>query len=58
MRNGGLSNQIIIIWGEKVWETPCAYDDPMDIWQFKVRLLRKKIKGWDININASIRKQK
>ena len=30
----------------------------MDIWQFKTRLFRKKIKGWAININASIRKQK
>jgi len=30
----------------------------LDIWQFKTRLFRKKIKGWAININASIRKQK
>jgi len=37
---------------------PCAYDDPMDILQFKIRLLRKNIKGWAININVNIRKQK
>ena len=30
----------------------------MDIWQFKIRLLRKKIKGWAININSEIKKQK
>ena len=43
---------------KNVWSTPCAYDDPLDIWQFKTRLFRKKIKGWAININANIRKQK
>jgi hypothetical protein len=42
----------------KIWNTPCAYSDPLDIWQFKIRLLRKKIKGWAININASMKKLK
>jgi len=41
-----------------IWNTPCAFDDPLDIWQFKTRLFRKKVKGWAININANIRKQK
>ena len=30
----------------------------MDIWQFKIRLLRKKVKGWSWNRNAKIRKLK
>jgi hypothetical protein len=29
----------------KVWNTNCAFTDPLDIWQFKIRLLRKKAKG-------------
>jgi hypothetical protein len=24
----------------------------MEIWQFKIRLLRRKVKGWAINVNA------
>jgi len=43
---------------KKVWNTECIFTDPLDICQFKVRLLRKKVKGWAININAEIRKQK
>ena len=42
----------------KIWNTPCHYADPLDTWQFKVRLLRKKVKGWAINVNAKIRKKK
>jgi hypothetical protein len=30
----------------------------MDVWQFKIRLVRKKVKGWALNINAQIRRQK
>ena len=40
----------------KIWNTPCAFTDPLDIWQFKVRLIRKKVKGWALNINGEIRK--
>jgi hypothetical protein len=32
--------------------------DPLDIWQFKARLVRKKIKGWAINVNANLKKLK
>jgi hypothetical protein len=42
----------------KVWDTPCAFTDPLDIWQFKIRLLRKKAKGWSWNRNVEIRKLK
>lgn len=42
----------------KLWNTPCASTDPMDVWQFKIRLVRKKVKGWALHINAQIRRQK
>ena len=42
----------------KLWNTPCAYIDPLEVWQFKIRLIRKKVKGWTININAHFKKQK
>jgi hypothetical protein len=29
----------------KLWNTPCAFNDPLDIWQFKIRLVRKKGEG-------------
>jgi hypothetical protein len=30
----------------------------LDIWKFKIRLIRKKEKGWAININADLKKEK
>jgi len=42
----------------KLWNTPSAFTDPLDICQFKIRLVRKKVKGWALNINAQVRKQK
>lgn len=42
----------------KAWNTECIFIDPMEVWQFKIRTTRKKIKGWAININAQIRKMK
>jgi len=42
----------------KLWNTHCAFTDPLDIWQFKIRLVRKKVKRWALNINVQVRKQK
>jgi hypothetical protein len=42
----------------KVWNTACIFTEPIEIWQFKIRLLRKKLKGWARNVNAKIRKLK
>lgn len=42
----------------KVWRTECIFTEPIEIWQFKIRLLRKKIRGWARNVNAEIRKTK
>jgi hypothetical protein len=42
----------------KAWETYCPTTDPMKVWQFKVRLLRRKIKGWSRNIEAEMKRTK
>jgi len=39
-----------------VCNTSCALKSAIDVWQFKIRLLRKKVKGWAININADIKR--
>jgi hypothetical protein len=41
-----------------VWTAPCPYNTALDIWQFKLRQLRKKSKGWSINIEAESKKLK
>ena len=43
---------------KKVWETPCAYSDPIDVWQFKLKNLRRKLKGWAWNTSADLKKKK
>jgi hypothetical protein len=43
---------------KRVWETKSPCEDPMGVWQFKIRLLRKKVKGWSRNRGAEIRKSK
>ena len=39
------------------WDRACS-GSPMEIWQTKIRNLRKKIKGWSINLDAAIKKKK
>ena len=41
---------------QRAWNTHCSYTDPLDMWQFKIRFLRKKLKDWAINVNAEIKK--
>jgi hypothetical protein len=43
---------------KKTWGNDCPSNDPMEVWQFKIRLLGKKIKGWGRNVGAEIRRQK
>jgi hypothetical protein len=40
------------------WDNECLLLDPVDRWQFKMRNLRRKIKGWSWNINDERRKSK
>jgi hypothetical protein len=42
----------------KAWETTCPHSDPLEIWQFKIRLLRKKIRGWHRNVEADIKRER
>lgn len=41
-----------------VWNTESNATSGIENWQFKVRLLRKTIKGWSINIEVGINRNK
>jgi hypothetical protein len=43
---------------KKVRDTECQASDPLDVWKFKIRLLRKKVKGCSRNIEAQLKKTK
>ncbi|KAG2607555.1 hypothetical protein PVAP13_4NG257233 [Panicum virgatum] len=43
---------------KEVWESPCQHTKAIDIWQFKLRALRRKLKGWSLNINADLKRKK
>jgi hypothetical protein len=43
---------------EKAWDLKCPSSDPVQIWQCKIRNLRSKIRGWNRNRKAEIRKSK
>jgi hypothetical protein len=40
---------------KKAWEIRCPASDPMEIWQFKIRLLKRRIKGWSRNIETDVK---
>jgi hypothetical protein len=42
----------------KAWESEFQHIDPLETCQFKIRLLRKKIRGWHRNIEAYVKKKK
>jgi hypothetical protein len=43
---------------QRIWETNNPCSDPIRVWQFKIRLLRKKIKGWNRNMGVELKKSK
>jgi hypothetical protein len=43
---------------KRTWEAECPHSDPMEVWQYKVRLLMRKIKGWNRNREAKLKKNK
>jgi hypothetical protein len=43
---------------KKAWSLDCHMNNPVDIWQCKIRNLRKKIKGWSRNRETELRKSK
>jgi hypothetical protein len=42
----------------KAWSSSVRGRDSLDIWQAKTRLVRKKSKGWSINVDAANKKLK
>jgi hypothetical protein len=42
---------------KKAWGTECPVNDPVEVWQFKIRLLRRKLKGWSKNVGAEMKKK-
>jgi hypothetical protein len=42
----------------KTWNSPCHCSKSIDVWQYKIRLLRKTIKGWAINMESEQNKRK
>ncbi|XP_073362585.1 uncharacterized protein [Aegilops tauschii subsp. strangulata] len=42
----------------KAWNTKCKSTKAIDIWQFKIRVTRKAIKGWMLNYEAAQNRHK
>lgn len=43
---------------EKVWEQPCQATNSLDVWQFRIRTLRRMARGWAANEVASMNRGK
>jgi hypothetical protein len=43
---------------KRIWQVDYPLSDPLDVWQYQIRLLRKKVKGWSKNIDAEMRRKK
>lgn len=43
---------------QKAWETPCTCSKSIDVWQFRVRTLRRMVRGWAANELAAQNKNK
>ena len=50
--------EVIVEVVKNTWNKPCSILDPMDRWQFKIRLLRRVCKGWSANYEASKNRNK
>lgn len=42
----------------QIWATPSTHTSAIDIWQFKVKLFRQKVKGRSINLEAALKTKK
>jgi hypothetical protein len=42
----------------QTWEEAYPVSEPIDAWQYKIRKLRKKVKGWSVNMEAEKKKRK
>jgi hypothetical protein len=43
---------------QKAWDIECPVSDPVSILQFKIRNLRRKVKGWSKNREVELKKYK
>jgi hypothetical protein len=43
---------------KKTWTTKCPEDSAIDAWQFRVRTLRRMVRGWVANVTVELNKQK
>jgi hypothetical protein len=42
----------------KTWSTSCCSHNPMEVWQFKVRTVRRLVRGWADNVVAGLNRHK
>jgi hypothetical protein len=42
----------------KVCDSECPVSDPIDKWQFKIRTLRKNVRGWSRNMKVARNRRK
>jgi exonuclease III len=42
----------------KVWSTPCSSSGPIEVWQIRIRALRRIVRGWANNVVAELNKHK
>jgi hypothetical protein len=43
---------------KNIYTQECPLRDPIDVLQYKMRALRRKIKGWSYNIDAEMKMKK
>jgi hypothetical protein len=55
---GGVEVSVFAEIVRKAWQTEYPSSDPLEVWQFKVRFVKRKIKGWSKNIEAEVKKKK
>jgi hypothetical protein len=39
------------------WGSKCPFKEPVVVWQFKIRILRKKLRSWSRNIEVELKKK-
>lgn len=42
----------------KAWSTHCNESNPLDVWQFRIRTLRRLVRGWAANVTAALNREK
>jgi hypothetical protein len=42
----------------KAWGASCSNPNPMEVWQFKIRTLRRAVRGWADNVVAKLNRHR